>query len=255
MLFASVDTEFPRICKASKHGFEAAAHPQNGFELEFAHSCTVLCRNESIQAQKRRRTRGLAQSNTCPAWKCRLHHCHHKHCRPEKISQQIISCDLLPDNYWDKFQVHEVVIHYFFLTCTWERRNHRLSGWSSNLVFLDRLVSGEWARRINLVMILVTMVSRLHLRVASKLECWDLQNQRRQTTKQWHNNTEGLEPSLAHDKMRHETYSSSFGLFIHSTDIKEEQTSQDPGRVKPLPVRSISLFTDLPALQELREAK
>ena len=77
------------------------------------------------------------------------------------FSQRIISCNLLPDNYRDKFQANELVIHYRFLTGTWKRQNQRLPAeilWELILVIFDRLVTGDFSGRINLVMMSVTMV-------------------------------------------------------------------------------------------------
>ena len=77
------------------------------------------------------------------------------------FSRQSISCNLLPDNYQDKFQASEFAIPYRFLTDTWKRQNHRLPAeflWEVISVIFDRLVTGEYSGRINLVMMSVTMV-------------------------------------------------------------------------------------------------
>ena len=53
---------------------------------------------------------------------------------------------LVPDNYRDKFQVNQLVIHYRFLAGTWKRQNHRLPAkilWELILVIFDRLVTGN----------------------------------------------------------------------------------------------------------------
>ena len=76
-------------------------------------------------------------------------------------SRQIISCNLVPDNYRDKFQVNQLVISFRFLTGTWKRQNHRLSAeilCELILVISDRLVTVEYSGGIHLVMISVTIV-------------------------------------------------------------------------------------------------
>ena len=45
-----------------------------------------------------------------------------------KISWQMISCNLVPDNYRDKFQLNQLVIHYRFLTGTLEKTEPQITG-------------------------------------------------------------------------------------------------------------------------------
>ena len=77
------------------------------------------------------------------------------------MSRRIVCCNLLPDNYRDKLQANDFVIHYHFLAGTWKRQNHRSPAeilWELMLAISDRLVTGEYSGRINLVMMSVTMV-------------------------------------------------------------------------------------------------
>ena len=82
-----------------------------------------------------------------------LYHCDHKHYRQDNFSAKKISCNLLPENYRDKFQATPFVIHYRFHTGTWKRQNNRLPAeilWEFILVIFDRLVTGEYCGRMTL---------------------------------------------------------------------------------------------------------
>ena len=61
----------------------------------------------------------------------------------------------------EKFQANELVIYYRFLTGTWKDRDHRFPAeilWALILVIFDRSITREYSGRINLVMMLVTIV-------------------------------------------------------------------------------------------------